>query len=55
MPIRLGAPELIIVLVILIIIFGVGKMPQVGGALGRGIRLFRKGMDGKDDDMSKRD
>ncbi len=38
----LGVPELIIILVIIIIIFGVGKLPQIGGALGQGIREFRK-------------
>jgi sec-independent protein translocase protein TatA len=38
----LGPPELILVLVIVVIIFGVGKLPEVGGALGKGIREFRK-------------
>lgn len=38
----LGAPELIILLVIFLIIFGVGRLPQVGSALGRGIREFRE-------------
>ncbi len=37
-----GLPELLIVLVIVIIVFGVGRLPEVGGALGRGIREFRK-------------
>jgi sec-independent protein translocase protein TatA len=37
----LGAPELIIILVIIILIFGVGKLPEVGQALGKGIREFR--------------
>ena len=38
----LGPTELILVLLIVIIVFGVGKLPEVGGALGRGIREFRK-------------
>lgn len=38
----IGAPELIIVLVIVMIIFGVGRLPEVGGAMGRAIREFRK-------------
>lgn len=38
-----GFPELIILLVIVMLIFGVGKLPEVGNALGRGIREFRKG------------
>ena len=38
---NLGPFELIIILVIIVIIFGVGKLPQIGGALGRGINEFR--------------
>jgi sec-independent protein translocase protein TatA len=37
-----GPLELGIILVIIIIIFGVGKLPQIGGALGQGIREFRQ-------------
>jgi sec-independent protein translocase protein TatA len=39
---QLGMPELIIILVIVLILFGAGKLAEVGGALGRGIREFRK-------------
>ena len=38
----IGAPELIIILVIVMIIFGVGRLPEIGGAMGRAIREFRK-------------
>ena len=38
----LGMPELIVILVILLVIFGVGKLPQVGEGLGRAIRGFRR-------------
>ena len=41
MPLGLGAPELLIVAVIFMIVFGVGRLPEVGGALGRSIREFR--------------
>ena len=37
----LGWQELVIVLVIVIIIFGAGKLPEIGGALGKGIREFK--------------
>ena len=47
MPFRIGAPELIIVLVITLLVFGVGRLPQVGGAIGRGIREFRKTVSGE--------
>ncbi|MFO8102041.1 MAG: twin-arginine translocase TatA/TatE family subunit [Dehalococcoidia bacterium] len=38
-----GWPEALIILTVVIIVFGVGKLPQVGGALGKGIREFRRG------------
>jgi sec-independent protein translocase protein TatA len=42
MPIRLGPFELIIVLVIVVIIFGVGRLPEIGGAVGKAISEFRE-------------
>ena len=42
MPFNIGAPELIIILVIALLILGPGKLPDVGQALGRSIREFRK-------------
>ena len=39
---RLGWPEIILILAIVLIVFGVGKLPQVGEALGKSIRAFRK-------------
>ena len=47
---QLGAPELIIILVIIVLIFGVGKLPEVGQALGKGIREFRGAADGVEED-----
>jgi sec-independent protein translocase protein TatA len=47
---RLGGWEILIILVIILIIFGVGKLPQVGSAIGKGLRSFRKGQAGEDDD-----
>ena len=38
-----GLPELIIILVVVMIFFGVGRLPEVGGAVGKAIREFRKG------------
>ena len=38
----LGVPELIIIAFIVVLVFGVGRLPEVGGALGKGIREFRK-------------
>ena len=45
-----GWPEIVLVLVIVLIIFGVGKLPQVGGAIGKGIRAFRKAQQGEDEE-----
>ena len=53
MPSWLGAPELIIVLIIVILIFGVGRIANIGGELGKGISAFRKGI--KDDEEKKPD
>lgn len=38
----LGTGELFLILVIVLVIFGAGKLPEIGGALGRGIRSFKK-------------
>ena len=43
---QLGVPELLIILVIIVLVFGVGKLPQIGKALGQGIREFREGTQG---------
>ena len=37
----IGMPELIIILVIILIIFGVGKLPEIGGGMGKAIRNFK--------------
>jgi len=49
MPQWLGAPELLIVLVIVILIFGVGRIANIGGELGKGINAFRKGLKAEDE------
>jgi sec-independent protein translocase protein TatA len=46
----LGVPELLIIAFIVILVFGVGRLPEVGGALGKGIREFRKSTKDLDDD-----
>jgi sec-independent protein translocase protein TatA len=38
---HLGTPELILILVIVVVVFGAGKLPEIGGALGKGIKEFR--------------
>jgi sec-independent protein translocase protein TatA len=46
----LGWPEIILILVIILIVFGVGKLPQVAGAIGKGVREFRKASRGDYDE-----
>jgi sec-independent protein translocase protein TatA len=38
----IGMPEFLVILVIIFIIFGAGKLPEIGTALGRGIKSFKK-------------
>jgi sec-independent protein translocase protein TatA len=45
----LGPLEIIVILAVVIMIFGVGKLPQVGSALGKSIREFRKASTGDED------
>ena len=42
MPFNIGAPELIIILIIALVVIGPGRLPDVGAALGKSIREFRK-------------
>ncbi len=46
----LGWPEVLLILAIVLIVFGAGKLPQVGSALGKGIREFRKAQRGDDEE-----
>jgi len=48
----IGMPELIIVLVIALLIFGAGKLPQVGSSLGKAIREFKGAIEGKAEEES---
>jgi len=51
----LGTQELIIILVLVLIIFGAGKLPQVGKSLGQGIRNFKEGVkEGEEEAERKR-
>ena len=46
---QIGPLELVIILVIVIIFFGVGRLGEVGGAMGKGIREFRKAASGENE------
>ena len=44
-----GIPELLVILVIVLLIFGAGKLPQIGESLGKSIRNFKKAASGGDE------
>ena len=46
---RLGAPELLLILAVVVILFGVGRIGKIGKELGTGMREFRKGLQGDDE------
>jgi sec-independent protein translocase protein TatA len=53
MPGNIGLPEILVVLVIALIIFGPKRLPELGRSLGRGIREFRSSISGHGDDDEK--
>ena len=51
----IGMPELIIILIIIMIIFGAGKLPEIGSGIGKGIRNFKKATTDKPDQISNKE
>lgn len=50
----LGMPELIIILVMILIIFGAGKLPDIGRGLGKGIKNFKTSVNEPDSEVEKK-
>lgn len=50
---NIGPTEIIIILLIVVLLFGVGRIGRIGGELGKSIREFRKGLQGDDDTTPK--
>ncbi|QSV46448.1 twin-arginine translocase TatA/TatE family subunit [Geobacter benzoatilyticus] len=44
-----GMPELIVILVIVLVVFGAGRLPEIGAALGKSIRNFKRASDEKEE------
>ena len=44
-----GVTELVLILVIILVIFGAGKLPEIGAGLGKGIKNFKKATTGEDE------
>jgi sec-independent protein translocase protein TatA len=55
MPFGIGATELIILLLVILIVFGPKRLPEMGRSLGRGMREFKDSISGHDDDDTDRD
>jgi sec-independent protein translocase protein TatA len=55
MPIRIGPLELVIILVIVVLLFGVGRIGKVAGELGSGIRAFREGLKGDEEKKEEKE
>jgi sec-independent protein translocase protein TatA len=51
----IGVPELIVILVIVLIIFGAGKLPEIGSAIGKGIKNFKRSVREPDENETKPD
>jgi len=49
----IGPLEIFLIFVIIMVVFGVGKLPEVGEGLGKGIRLFKNSLSGKEDEDDK--
>ncbi len=45
----LGAWELVLILIIVLLVFGAGRLPQLGAGIGKGIRNFKKSLKGEDE------
>jgi len=50
---KLGLPELALIVLIILIVFGAGRLPEVGGAIGRGLRAFRNAQRGDDEEKKE--
>ncbi len=50
----LGTTELIIILVIVVVLFGVGRISKIAGEMGSGIRAFKDGLSGDEEDEAKK-
>ncbi|MCD6425923.1 MAG: twin-arginine translocase TatA/TatE family subunit [Anaerolineales bacterium] len=53
MMLGLGPTELIIILVIIVIVFGVGRISKIGGELGSGIKAFKEGLGGDEEEEAE--
>ena len=48
----LGMPELLVILVIVVLVFGAGKLPEIGSGIGKGIKNFKSSLGAEDESKS---
>jgi sec-independent protein translocase protein TatA len=53
-PFGIGVPEILILLLVALLVFGPKRLPEMGRSLGRGMREFKESIQGKDDDDEDR-
>ncbi len=49
----IGFPELLVISIVALVVFGPGKLPEIGSALGKAMRDFKKAFEGVEDDLKK--
>ena len=54
MPFGIGLPEILIFLVVVLLLFGAKRVPEIGRSMGRGMREFKDAVTGHDDDVPPR-
>ncbi len=52
---RLGWGEILLILLVVLLLFGATRLPQLGRSLGEGIKALKKGLSGSDDDTASKD
>jgi sec-independent protein translocase protein TatA len=50
---RIGLPELLLIVAILLLVFGANRLPELGRGIGKAIRGFKEGREGRDDDQPR--
>jgi sec-independent protein translocase protein TatA len=50
MPLGIGLPEILIFLVVVLLLFGASRVPEIGRSMGKGMREFKDAVSGRDDD-----
>lgn len=51
----IGLPQILIILVLVLVVFGAGKLPKVMGDMGKGMKNFKEGLNGRDGDNDPKD